>query len=382
MSKLGRQKAEDRRPVRRKGVLRMEERGRQVTRLLDLLRALENARHGLSVQDIIEQLDGGCSQRTVYRDLQHLQAAGFPIVGEEGRYRVDGTTLASDALRPSQVLALLLAFDSSSLLSGFGLERELIALGDSLRARLTPEGRDWIDLMRSLVKGRTTAVEMRMDAASFDAIEDALFNEEVLEIEYGKAGEALRTRAVEPHLLLAQGGRTYLVAFCRDADDFRHFALQRIKRARLLGSTFERQNGFDRDVYVGQNFGAYRGPAHDIALRFSPEVAHLPMERQFHSTQEVERQEDESVVLKMTVGGLPEIAAWIAGFGGRVEVRRPPELRELVHEIHQKGLAASHPPRDATGRDADAPLPSSGVELRDTARETPDSRKSREPFGR
>src|SRR6188768_2507387 len=56
---------------------RVEERGRQVVRLLRIVRALEAARYGLTVQQLIEQAVLDCSERTVYRDLDHLAQVGF-----------------------------------------------------------------------------------------------------------------------------------------------------------------------------------------------------------------------------------------------------------------------------------------------------------------
>lgn len=37
--------------------------------------------------------------------------------------------------------------------------------------------------------------------------------------------------------------------------------------------------------------------------------------------------------------GLPEIAAWIAGFGGKVIARAPEELVDRVRALHREGLA-------------------------------------------
>jgi hypothetical protein len=46
------------------------------------------------------------------------------------------------------------------------------------------------------------------------------------------------------------------------------------------------------------------------------------------------------VVLTMNAAGLPEIAAWVASFGGAAVPLAPPELAEAVRERHAAGLEA------------------------------------------
>lgn len=76
-------------------------------------------------------------------------------------------------------------------------------------------------------------------------------------------------------------------------------------------------------------------------MRFSPPVAHLARERLWHSTQHLEEEASGAVRLSLRAAGLPEIAAWVASFGGKVTVLSPPELAATVKELHTQGLAAS-----------------------------------------
>jgi predicted DNA-binding transcriptional regulator YafY len=40
----------------------------------------------------------------------------------------------------------------------------------------------------------------------------------------------------------------------------------------------------------------------------------------------------------MEAAGLPEIAAWVAGFGGEARVVAPKELVQAVKALHRRGL--------------------------------------------
>jgi len=45
------------------------------------------------------------------------------------------------------------------------------------------------------------------------------------------------------------------------------------------------------------------------------------------------------MLFTMKAKGLPELASWLASFGGIVEVKQPHMLFEMVKEIHARGHA-------------------------------------------
>ncbi len=328
------------RGVRRRSILQPTDRGRQVTRLLDILRALESAHLGLTVEQLLEQLRLNSSQRTVYRDLDHLETAGFPIERHGSRFVVSGRALASETLPPSQILSLLLAEDFLSPLQGSAIQKDLSTLRESLRSRLSWKGRAWIDAVRSTIAATTRAPALQLTPQALDALQEALVVEQLLCIEYAAPDKPTQCRIVEPHLLNCEGDDAYLVAYCQEARAFRTFALQRIRSAELLDDTFERRSDFDPTQYVGGSFGAFHGAAHEVLLRFHADVAHLAHERRGHNSQTVSQWADGSVDVRMTAEGLSEIAAWVASFGGQVRALAPEELRSSVRRLHEAGLQA------------------------------------------
>ena len=317
---------------------RGEERGRQVVRLLRIMRVLEAARFGLTVQELIEHAELECSERTVYRDLEHLAQVGFQVAPEDGRYRIQGDTLRSDPLRPSQVLALLLAEDLFTPLRGQEIASELTSLIDFLKARLSPQARAWVDEMRSLFAVSLHGAAPPVDQEVAQTISDAQTQEQCLSIGYEKPGGPLETRVVEPHLLWLHDNKTYLVAYCRNAQEFRSFAMPRIRHAEILDETFDRRPNFDASEFIRRGFGVFHGIPHEVTLRLQPSIAHLVTERSWHPTQSSTLLTDGTVELRMTVAGLPEVAAWVASFGGKMRAIAPPELVQLVLEVHENGL--------------------------------------------
>jgi hypothetical protein len=50
----------------------------------------------------------------------------------------------------------------------------------------------------------------------------------------------------------------------------------------------------------------------------------------------------------LNLAGLPEIAAWVAGFGGEARAVAPKELVEAVKGLHRRGLEVAETARDVT----------------------------------
>jgi hypothetical protein len=88
-------------------------RGAQFIRQWRLLRALEGAKRGMSAAQLKDTIEETQSTRTLYRDLEVLEQAGFPLTNEGGRWRLLETSESSWAIpaNPTEVVALMLTED-------------------------------------------------------------------------------------------------------------------------------------------------------------------------------------------------------------------------------------------------------------------------------
>lgn len=322
------------------------ESGRQIVRLLNILRALEGARNGLTVRELMAQLELDCGIRQLYRSLDHL-AKVFPLVKEGPRWRIDGDTLRAEPIQPSQALALLVVEDLLKPLASHEIVEVVRALRTSILARLKPEGRVWVDELRRTLALTLQAPIRGVDPKLLETLGEACIQEQCLFIAYAAPNKRAEGRIVEPHLVWSSGGKAYLVAYCRKAAGFRTFAVQRIRKAELLDQVFDRRADFDEREFVQRGFGVLHGPVHDVTVHFASSVAYLARERLWHPSQRIVELPDGSCDLHLRAAGLPEIAAWIASFGGKVRAVHPPELREAVREVHRSGLAAHAAPKTA-----------------------------------
>nr|HMR05141.1 WYL domain-containing protein [Polyangiaceae bacterium] len=175
------------------------------------------------------------------------------------------------------------------------------------------------------------------------AIQDAIGREHVLAMTYETSGKPAARRFVEPYVTWIVNGRPYLVGFCRTANEVRTFALARVLAAEVLDEDYDIDPSFNVADYVGKGVGVYHGAVHEIVLVLAAEVAHLARERTLHRTQTVEPLMDGRALLRIQAAGLPEVAAWVASFGGNVRAVEPPELVEMVRTPRLTPCCAAGP---------------------------------------
>lgn len=310
------------------------DRGRQIIRQWKVLARLRAARLGLTIKELLEEVDEPCTERTLYRDVQQLQLAGFGVRKVEERWFCDRDAeelpfTADDVAALSQVL-------DAYRYSGRVWEH-LSSLRERLYAALTPEGREFCtDLeAQQLI---TLPASLPAPLAHLAAIEEAVSKDHLLRIAYQPArGKPASERIVAPYGTWHASGQTYFVADCRKAKAFRTFHVARVQSAEVLDEAFERDTDFDLQGYRAGAFRVMSGAVERVVLELSKEVEHLATERIIHPSQRVEVR-DGSTCLILETGGMPELAAWVAGSGGEIRVLEPPVLVELVRGIHLRGL--------------------------------------------
>ncbi len=317
------------------------ERGRQVIRHLEILTALGAAPQGLTAQDLLDVTGGSRTLRTVYRDLEQLTEIGFAVSNEDQRWRLSevGPRLRLP-LHSSELLALLLAEQLLTPILVTSVGAPFCRLREKLLSMVAPNVRRYCeDLSATAVATHKAPVTLHGQEDVVGLLQEAIVKEQVLRLQYVAPGKELEVRDVEPYATWYADGRLYLVARCRRANELRTFAVPRVRDATVLDDTFDVDPGFNLEEYVQRGFGVHHGPIHHVVLEFDHEVAHVARERVFHKSQRIVEGADGFVRLALDVAGLPEIAAFVASFGGHVRAIEPAELVARVRELHARGLS-------------------------------------------
>lgn len=91
----------------------------------------------------------------------------------------------------------------------------------------------------------------------------------------GVGDDASRLRRVEPVHLACLIDEWYLIAYCREAQAIRHFAVSRVQDVELAEARVKRRE-FEPDAYFANRFGRFVGPPgqeEEASIRFAPTAA-------------------------------------------------------------------------------------------------------------
>jgi predicted DNA-binding transcriptional regulator YafY len=214
-----------------------------------------SARRRVLARDVAQKF--GISLRTVYRDMQALQHAGFPVEGNAGDgYRLPQTSY----LRPLQLSAdeaeaLTLAASALSASASARVREALTRATLKLESVLDSAARQ-----RVLALGQHIVVsDIGQRSELSDEVLTSLRERRVARIRYRDPRTGAQTqRSIESLGLVCVGGAFWLVAYCRLRRDARAFRLDSIEHFRLLAEVHALRPGLSfteviaRDAHLAQ----------------------------------------------------------------------------------------------------------------------------------
>jgi predicted DNA-binding transcriptional regulator YafY len=308
-------------------------RNAEVIRQWALLGAVEASRTGVTIHELAGV--GNVSTRTIRRDLQALQEAGFALFDEGGEHETKRWKLEAqpfrgleDGLSVSDVAALYLSRAIVDAIPGW-------PLADELRAAFAKIERSLNDRMRGFLASLPEVLSAKggPGAARGGALVDvtrrlleATRDRRVVSMRYFSASHnRARTYAVHPYRLALAGGGLYLIAWVPAYDEFRTFATERIERLSIGDETFRRTRELPARLF-SQSMGVFSGEPERIDLEFTPTVAPFVRGRVWHESQQIEELADGRLRMRLDVSNDWALRSWLLGFGAAVRVVSPPAL--------------------------------------------------------
>jgi proteasome accessory factor B len=340
-------------------------RGNQLERQWRLLQLIDRPA-GVTVEDAASDL--GCHVRTIWRDVDVLARAGFPIYDDkavDGHRTVWRVTEEFRRRLPlklglAEVLALLMSRDLLAAAGASALGPDLASALDKIRGLLNPDALRLLDTMRATVGVRAAGAKLQAPAPELLAtIQQAMLTRRALRIRhYSMERDEVTPRTVEPYHLTSFNGGLYLLAYCRLRDAMRVFALERIREATVTSDRFEKPADFDPDEYLKEAWGIVRGTLVTVRVAFAKSAALYIRERLWNPTQRFRDLPDGCLELTLQVADTHEVRRRILGWGAQAEVTQPTAMREalraeavaMVEKLRRRGpgLARMEPsPRSA-----------------------------------
>ncbi|MCD9025361.1 YafY family transcriptional regulator [Cohnella sp. NL03-T5] len=297
----------------------------KLERLISITYALLN-NEVISASDLANKYQ--VSQRTIYRDIEAIGAAGIPVVSYQGvnggfgiieQYKMDKSLLRSEDIQ-----SLITLLHSTSTVFKDNRAEETI---DRLRT-IQPEERN---------------PALTMDFGSWRANNDILYtlrtainDGTVVRMEYINSKSDKMTRIVEPVSLHFKYYSWYLQGYCRAREDYRVFKLSRITD---LVTLRERSTRSHAEAPI--NFWSDNNQEQDIesaVLHFSG--ASLARALDIFYAENKHFNEDGTLTIKAMFN--PTDADWllatILGFGEEAVIQEPLMLKKLLKNKIEKML--------------------------------------------
>jgi len=314
-------------------------RGDQLARQWQLIQRLARSRAGVGLDELADDL--GCVRRTVYRDLDALMYAGFPVVSEkrDGRvfYRfLEGFGLGDVPFTPDEILALAFGEGLLRPLEGTVFHESIRSALAKIRAGLGPELARYVERLGEAFRVLPDPHKRyERQGEVIRGLHDAVLSRESVRVRYrtGRTGEE-HERRLDPYRIWYKAGGLYVIGHDHRSGELRTFAVDRIRSLEATGETFEVPEGFDFEAWAAPAFGVVREAPQRVRIRFAPSWRTYVEERRWHDSQELRPLEDGGVELSLEAGGSGELARWVLSFGAGAEVLEPEHLRQTVrHEL-------------------------------------------------
>jgi proteasome accessory factor B len=310
-------------------------RNAEVIRQWRILKIIEAGRYTTG-NDLAEKL--GVTERTIRRDIEALQEAGFPLYDD----RVDGRKVwrlvegykqrLTQTFTMSELAALYFGKNLLSFLGGAPFAQDLESAFAKIREALPAKSLPYLARIQDLFSARPDPFKdysKKQDVIA--GLIDATLHQRRVEIAYFSFNSK-KTKAytLDPYRLVYYRGGLYLYARAQEYGEVRTFAVERIQKIEVLDATFETPTDFNVNEYARGAFGIAGGKAEVVELAFDAEMASYIRERMWHESQDLQDRPDGSVVLRMLVAPGFELQAWIKGFLPHVEILQPSSLRERI----------------------------------------------------
>jgi predicted DNA-binding transcriptional regulator YafY len=327
-------------------------RNSEVIRQWTILREVERARGGGVTIDDLASLCG-VTTRTIRRDLQALEEAGFPLfddrASDDGRTRWQINGQAFKGLAAGLTLAELCAlYFSRTLLeslSGTPFRDEVERAFEKLASALTPHMRQFLDQLPRVIITKANPASTVAEAGDpmqqqvvARALEATLHLRQATIVYHSRSSERTKTYLVHPYRLAYAQGGLYLLAYVPEYSEVRTFAVERISELSLLEERFTPDVEYAElpDTAFPHSLGVHSGPPERVEIDFQPAVAEYVRARQWHPSQRVSETTGGGVRVALDVCIDRALHGWILSFGPAARVASPASLaQEIARQIDQ-----------------------------------------------
>jgi len=320
-------------------------RNAEVIRQWTILREIERARSaGVTIDELASLCD--VTTRTIRRDLQALEEAGFPLFDDRShddrktRWLVNGQAFKglTAGLTVSELCALYFSRALVESLSGTPFRDDVESAFEKLSAVLTPHMRGFLDQLPRIIATKPDPmrrrpgdqVEVAREQQIVSRALEATWHLRQATITYhSKSSDRTKSYLVHPYRLAYAQGGLYLLAYVPEYAEVRTFAIERLRDISVLDETFTPIEELP-DAAFPHSLGVHSGPPERVDIEFEPAVADYIRARQWHPSQQIRDAADGGLIVALDVCLDRALQSWILSFGPFARVVSPESLAHTI----------------------------------------------------
>jgi len=330
-------------------------RNAEVIRQWQILREIEGRRTGVTIHELAKLAD--VTTRTIRRDLQALQEAGFAVYdeGEENetkRWRLEAQPFRAlqEGLSVSDVAALYLSRALVEAMPGWPLASELREAFAKIERSLNDRMREFLATLPQVMSAKIGPGADPNAGALVDVTRrllEATRGKRIVSMRYFSAStNRVKQYEVHPYRLALATGGVYLIAWVPDYDEFRTFAAGRIERLTVEEKTFRQTRALPDNLF-SQSLGVFWGEPERIEVEFEASVTPFVRGRVWHESQVVEELPGGRLRMVLNVSNDWALRSWLLGFGAGVRVVSPAHLASALKDEFRRAVALYEPSAQA-----------------------------------
>lgn len=302
----------------------------KVERLLGITMILLSRRR-VNAQTLADKYE--VSLRTIYRDLETINAAGIPIVSYAGtdggyeimeKYRIERQIVTLEDLK--SILVALKGVQASLD------DREMDDLLTKIKALVAKSEQDQME-----EEGETLVFDTNLwhgggikDKSVLVLLRQASKHRSVVSFLYTNTEGTAEQREVEPIGLAWKGYAWYLYAYCRTRQDYRTFRVSRLSGLKVHLEQFP-SRGVRMEELDARWGNEETGPAVSLLLRFKPRLR-VRVEEAF-GVENVETEADGSLLVRASYPDNHWMYGMLLSYGPDLRVLEPAYVAERIRHM-------------------------------------------------
>ena len=261
------------------------------------------------------------SRRTINRDIEDICRAGIPVVTTQGKGGgisiMDGFNLDTTVFTTEELQAILTGLKSIDSVSN-------TSYGKRIAAKIT--GDDSVITLSDSILIDLSSYYKDSLAEKIELLKKAIGEKRLISFRYYyKKGEA--DKLIEPYLIVFKWSNWYVFGFCTEQQDFRMYKLNRLWDLHITETGF-----IPREVpEQSRDFDSHITDHYMITAIFNKSEKYRLIEE--YGAGCYTETEGGHLLFQRGFTNIDVMISWLLGFGDKVEVIEPLEIREKIKGI-------------------------------------------------